>query len=92
MAAVIENQIYLNIYIPSQRVLTYHEGYEQEIKRNPMGRKQLTQNPIYQFGNKSEEFPFSSLNPLKSNVHTWTLINITPEEVYDALRQVGFVR
>ena len=77
--------------IPSQRVLTYRDRDGQETKRNPGGRKQLTQNPIYQFGDRPEQYPFGSLNPLKSAGYTWTLVNITPKEVYDALKQIGFV-
>ena len=75
----------------SQRVLTYHDRGGQETKRNPTGRKQLTQNPIYQFGNEPEKFPFASLNPLKSVGYTWTLVNITPEGVYYAVRNIGFI-
>lgn len=77
--------------VVTQRVLTYHDMNGQYIKRNPLGTKQLTQDPIYQFGDQPEQYPFKSLNPLKSDSYTWTLVNIAPEEVYDALRKIGFV-
>ena len=77
--------------IPSQRVLTYHDEDGRETKRNPRGRKQLTHEPIYRFGGLPEEFPFESLNLLKSADYTWTLVNITSKEVYDALKRIGFV-
>ncbi|MBI2523552.1 hypothetical protein HYW19_04110 [Candidatus Woesearchaeota archaeon] len=86
-----ESIVFAINHIPSQRVLTYHDEDGQKIKRDPSGRKQLTHEPIYQFGGPPEEFPFASLNPLKSAGYTWTLINVTPKEVYDALKKIGFV-
>lgn len=86
-----DNIIFAINDIPSQRVLTYHDEDGQEIKRNPSGRKQLTQKSIYQIGDKPEQYPFGSLNPLKSLYYTWTLVNITPKEVYDAIKKIGFV-
>ena len=77
--------------IPSQRVLTYHDEDGRETKRNPRGRKQLTHEPIYQFRGPPEKFPFVSLGPLKSAGYTWSLLNVTPKEVYDALKKIGFV-
>lgn len=77
--------------ITSQRVLTYHDKDGQETKRNPVGRKQLTQSSIYQFRDKPKQYPFTSLNPLKSAYYTWTLVNITPKEVYDTIKKIGFV-
>lgn len=77
--------------IPSRRVLTYHDEDGQRIKKDPKGKKQLAPKPIYQFGNEPEEYPFTSLNPLKSTNYTWTLVNIAPEKVYDALKKIGFV-
>ena len=74
-----------------QKVLTYHDEKGQEIKRNPSGRKPLTHKPIYQSRDELEEFPFGSKSPTKSDRFTWTLVNVTPKEVYDALKRIGFV-
>ena len=77
--------------ISSQKVLTYRDRDGREAKRNPAGMKQLTSGPIYLFWDKPKQYPFASLNPLKSEGYTWTLINITPKEVYDDLKKIGFV-
>ena len=77
--------------IPSQRVLTYHDRNGQQMKKNQTERKQLTHKPIYQFKDKPEKYPFESLNPLKSNYYTWTLVNVLTKEVYDSLKKIGFV-
>ena len=74
---------------PSQRVLTYHDNGE--IMENPLGRKNLTHEPIYPFGGKPDRYPFNSLNPLKSCDYTWALVNIAPKEAYEAIRKIGFV-
>ncbi|RLC36858.1 hypothetical protein DRH29_03620 [candidate division Kazan bacterium] len=76
--------------IPNKRVLTYHDEKGKEIKRNPLGRKELTAKPIYRFGNQPEKYPFESLNPLKSANYTWSLVNVSQDEVYQALREIGF--
>ena len=36
------------------------------------------------------EFPFKSLNPLKTVGHTWTAIGFTPHDIFNALREIGF--
>ena len=77
--------------ILSQRVLTFYDRDGQQMKENPTGRKQLTHKPINQFGDKPQQYPFVSLNPLKSTSYTWTLVNITPKEIYDAVKKIGFV-
>jgi len=76
--------------IPSQKVLTYHDEEGQEIRRDPLGRKQMTKDSIYRFGRPSEKYPFESLNPLKSAYYTWSLVNVSPDEIYQALRKIGF--
>jgi len=74
-----------------QKVLTYHDKHGKETKANPRGVKQLTQNPIYRFATKPEKYPFESLNSAKSAPYTWTLVGVTPAEVYDSLKKIGFV-
>ena len=36
------------------------------------------------------EFPFESLNPLKTYPYTWTVIGFTTHDVFNALREIGF--
>lgn len=77
--------------ILSKKVLTYHNDHRKNIEQDLIEKKELIESTIYQFGNKSEKYPFESLNPLKSSNYTWTLINISPKEVYDALREINFI-
>ncbi len=84
-----DNVVFAVNDIPSQRVLTYHDRHGEEIKKSPSGIKPLVHKPIYDWG-EPNQFPFESLNPGKSLDYTWSMINITPEEVYDALKRVGF--
>ena len=36
------------------------------------------------------EFPYSSVNPNKTVKYTWVMIEFSPHDVYDALRNLGF--
>ena len=74
-----------------QEALIYRDKEGSSIKANPSGKKQLEQKSIYLLGSKPQEFPFASLNPLKSIDYTWTFVNLTPETVYLALKKIGFV-
>lgn len=79
--------------LSSKKVLTFGDEESESITNNPTGRKLLESKPTYLMGNSSEPlpFPFSSLNPFKSSIFTWTLVNIHHQEVYTALRKIGFV-
>ncbi|GEM_PF-6034824 len=76
-------------HIPSRRVLVYKDEEAEAIPLDPKGTKRLLPQRIY-FGENSEEYPYESLNPLKSLDYTWSLVNLSPDEVYDALRTIGF--
>lgn len=46
------------------------------------------QNPYY--WDKKQEFPYESLNPLKSSEYTWTMVGFHPHDAYRALLNLGF--
>ena len=73
----------------TERTLVYREG-EEKIKIEPLAKKDLKPQRRYGFPDGPENYPFSSLNPSKSLDYTWSLVNISPEEVYQALRDIGF--
>jgi len=76
--------------IQSQRVLTYRDEDGQELEENQLGSKKLAHQPIFRFSKEPEKYPFESLNPLKSLNYTWSLVNVSPDEIYQALREIGF--
>ncbi|MDO8511560.1 MAG: hypothetical protein Q7S55_05350 [Nanoarchaeota archaeon] len=76
--------------ISTERALVYSDE-EERIKTDPLSKKNLRLQRIYGFPDGPQEYPFASVNPLKSLEYTWSLINISPEEVYGALKEIGFV-
>ena len=85
-----EDMVFAINDIPSKRVLVYRDEDTKKFKAAPLAKKNLIPQRIYPFGKGQEEFPFESLNPLKSMEYTWSLVNIQPEEVYKALKEIGF--
>lgn len=76
--------------LSTQRVLVYRDENE-TIKHQPLAKKQLKPERIYGFPEGAiQEYPFESLNLGKSCDYTWTLVNISPDEVYKTLKEIEF--
>lgn len=74
----------------SGRTLVYHDADSTHIRAQPRGPKQLRHTSIYGWGGPPA-YPFDSVNPRKSWEYTWSLVHVSHDEVYDALRAIGFV-
>jgi hypothetical protein len=86
-----EDLVFVINHLPSERVLVYKD-VNQEFYNTPHGEKKLVSQMIYPWGGEKgkEEYPFRSFAPGKAVNCTWSLINISPNEVYNSLRKIGF--
>ncbi len=76
----------------TEKVLVYRDDEsekENEFKDSP---KILRDDRLYYFPfDEKDKFPFESPNPLKSMSNNWTMIGISPLEVYFEVEKLGFV-
>lgn len=75
----------------NKRILTYKPKEEVSDRNQATWRKNtfITNEDPY-VTDRKREFPFSSLNPLKTANHTWITIGYSPHDIYNALKQIGF--
>lgn len=85
-----DNLVFAINDIPSQRTLVYRDEDTANLKASPLAKKDLVSKRIYSFNRGQETYPFKSLNPLKSDYYTWSLVNFSTDEVYKALKEIGF--
>jgi hypothetical protein len=78
--------------IKSEKVVVYKEDDELKDK-NLLGEKRLLSQTISSLGleGESEKYPFESEAPGKAASYCWSLINISPDEVYNSLKKIGFI-
>ncbi len=75
----------------NKRVLTYKPKEETSQKNQEKWKYYgLSEDEDPYIWDKGREFPFSSLNPLKTANHTWSVIGFSPDDVYDIFRKLGF--
>ena len=74
------------------RVLAYKPKEEVHEKNKGRWEENLlmeNEDPYISWFHKPAEFPFSSLNPLKSAPYTWISVEYSPQEIYNALKDIG---
>lgn len=82
--------------LDTQRILAYKPKNEISEENRSKWRKNtfIAEEDIYVTGfidGRKPEFPYTSIAPDKTGLHTWIMIGFSPHDVYNALRKLGFI-